>query len=386
MDRECTDPALRAQVEKLLRYEPKSDQAIARAIGSVISDPSLGEQLGATMLSEPAVLGGGETIGGYRLIGALGQGGMGLVYEAERIDSYDQRVAIKIVREMLPGSVEKFQQERQILADLVHPNIARLLDGGTTPRGLPYLVMELVDGAPIDQYCTDKNLSLVERLELFLEVCSAVSFAHRNLVVHRDLKPSNILVTSDAAVKLLDFGIARLLDPGGVQGDVTRDFGRLLTPNFASPEQVRGNRITTASDVYSLGVILYLLITGAKPYQVDTNSLSEVERLVCEQPPPSPSSIVRKNKRKRISGDLDWITMKALEKVPGRRYGSAAELMEDLPAGSSSTTQRNLSNRPFCATEQRCRGGWSHRRNRSCGRNPSRFLGLCSRQSSPRCR
>ena len=244
LDQECEDPEVRARVEELLSAEDGSDSFIAGTIDGVISDPSFARRLDAAQSSAGAApsstLGPGELVGQYRLVGELGRGGMGIVYEAERVDTYDQRVAIKIVQEILPGTIDRFQVERQILADLVHPNIARLLDGGTTAGGLHYLVMELVEGVPVDRYCDDNALGLRERLRLFLSICSAVSFAHHNLVVHRDLKPSNILVTPDGQPKLLDFGIARLLDPGGLQADATVAFGRLLTPDFASPEQVRG--------------------------------------------------------------------------------------------------------------------------------------------------
>ena len=334
LDQECEDPEVRARVEELLSAEDGSDSFIAGTIDGVISDPSFARRLDAAQSSASAApsstLGPGELVGQYRLVGELGRGGMGIVYEAERVDTYDQRVAIKIVQEILPGTIDRFQVERQILADLVHPNIARLLDGGTTAGGLHYLVMELVEGVPVDRYCDENALGLRERLNLFLSICSAVSFAHHNLVVHRDLKPSNILVTPDGQPKLLDFGIARLLDPGGLQADVTVAFGRLLTPDFASPEQVRGERVTTATDVYSLGILLYLLISGDKPYHVETGSLTATERVVCEQIPVAPSQRLAKLERRKVAGDLDWITLKALEKDPARRYGSAFGLMDDL--------------------------------------------------------
>jgi serine/threonine protein kinase/tetratricopeptide (TPR) repeat protein len=333
--RECDDPELIAEVERLIAHDSSSQDLIAGAVDEVITDTALAERIG----SDPGRFQGensgglapGDLIGPYRVVDSLGEGGMGVVYLGERADAtYEQRVAIKVVREALPGTVEKFQTERQILADLVHPNIARLLDGGSTPGGLPYLVMEFVDGDPIDTYADGHHLDLQERLRLFLSVCEAVRFAHRNLVVHRDLKPSNILVSAGGQPRLLDFGIARLLGPEGLQGDMTFSVGRFFTPEFASPEQVRGERVTTAADVYSLGVLLYLLITGERPYQVDTASLIGIERVVCEEIPTAPSTKLSGEARRAVAGDLDWITLKALEKDPERRYGSALELKEDL--------------------------------------------------------
>jgi serine/threonine-protein kinase len=334
LERECEDPEIRSRVEELLSHEEDSDKVIAGAIDGVMSDPSFARRLDLSRTdpkpTPSSTLGPGELIGQYRLIGELGRGGMGVVYEAERVDTYDQRVAVKVVQEAVPGTIDRFQVERQILADLVHPNIARLLDGGTTAGGLHYLVMELVEGVPVDKYCDDNGLGLRERLSLFMSICSAVSFAHTNLVVHRDLKPSNILVTAEGDPKLLDFGIARLLDPGGLQTDATVAFGRLLTPDYASPEQVRGERVTTATDVYSLGILLYRLISGEKPYHVDSTSPTATERVVCEQMPAAPSQHLDKIERRKVAGDLDWITLKALEKDPARRYGSASGLGDDL--------------------------------------------------------
>ena len=346
LSRNCDDPELIAEVSRLVEHDAGSVDFVAAVVDEVISDPVLAEQIG----SDPdrcadegsRGLSPGDLIGPYRIIDELGQGGMGVVYLGERADStYQQRVAIKIVREALPGTIEKFQQERQILADLVHPNIARLLDGGTTRGGLPYLIMELVEGQPIDAYADLHKLDLRERLDIFLSVCAAVRFAHRNLVVHRDLKPSNILVSEDGRPKLLDFGIARLLSPDGLPGDMTLSVGRFFTPEFASPEQILGERVTTASDVYSLGVLLYLLISGRKPYQIDTSSLAGIEEVVCHQIPAAPSARVTKEEGRTLAGDLDWITLKALEKDPDRRYGSALELIEDL--------ERHLNHEPVHA-------------------------------------
>ena len=333
--RSCDDPELIAEVERLIEHDTGSEDFVAGVVDDVISDPALAKQIwsgpGRFAEGDTGWLAPGDLIGPYRIVDTLGQGGMGVVYLGERADaSYEQRVAIKVVREALPGTVEKFQLERQILADLVHPNIARLLDGGTTGGGLPFLVMELVDGLPIDGYADLHRLDLRKRIDLFLSVCEGVRFAHRNLVVHRDLKPSNILVSKDGRPKLLDFGIARLLSPDSLPGDMTFSVGRLFTPEFASPEQVRGERVTTASDVYSLGVLLYLLVTGRKPYQIGTASLTDIEEVVCRQIPAAPSTRVTKEESRALAGDLDWITLKALEKNPDRRYGSVLELIEDL--------------------------------------------------------
>jgi len=232
----------------------------------------------------------GRRLGPYRLIEEIGQGGMGAVYRAVRADDqYQKQVAIKLVRTGFETrfAQARFRSERQILATLEHPNIARLLDGGTADDGSPYFVMELVEGIPIHQYCDAHKLSIPERLRLFRTVCCAIQYAHQSLVVHRDLKPANILVTSAGVPKLLDFGIAKILDANAFAGEVepTIDFLRMLTPEYASPEQVRGEAISTASDVYSLGVVLYLLLTGHRPYQVDGLSTEAMRQAVCESEP-----------------------------------------------------------------------------------------------------
>ena len=222
----------------------------------------------------------------------IGHGGMGEVYRAVRADGqYDKQVAIKLVRVGLdsPFLVERFRHERQILASLDHPNIARLHDGGTTDNGIPYLVMELIKGTPIDHYCDEHDLDIAERLQLFTQVCSAVQYAHQRLVIHRDIKPSNILVTEDKVPKLLDFGIAKIVDPlGGVETTLMQP----MTPEYASPEQIRGEPITTATDVYSLGVVLYRMLTGKSPYPETTRTPLEFARLICEAEPTRPSTAV----------------------------------------------------------------------------------------------
>lgn len=317
-----------------------------------------------------------ETIGPYRLLRELGQGGMGVVYLAERDDGqFRRRVAIKLVRsELNDGQAQRrFLTERQILAALNHPNIAQLLDGGVTSGERPYLVMEYVEGRPITEYCDTQRLDLASRLRLFQEVCAAVHHAHHNLVIHRDLKPSNIVVDGEGRVKLLDFGIAKLLNPslGPADAPFTRLEQWVMTPEYASPEQVRGEALTTASDVYSLGVILYELLAGHRPYRLTTRSPEEIVEVVCGRDPERPStragqtevvpladgtlqkitpevvSAARDSAVERLPrqlrGDLDAIAMNALRKEPGRRYGSAERLREDV--------QRYLEGRPVQARQ-----------------------------------
>jgi eukaryotic-like serine/threonine-protein kinase len=319
----------------------------------------------------------GQRIGPYRILHRIGSGGMGDVYLAVRADdAFNKRVAIKLVQTGIDTKeiLDRFRHERRILAALEHPNIARLLDGGTTDDGLPYFVMDFVEGTPIDEYSNRRRLSISERIALFRKVCLAVHYVHQNLVVHRDLKPSNILVTADGVPKLLDFGIAKLLKPEflGYSLDATRIEFRLMTPWYASPEQIRGEAVTTASDVYSLGVILYELLTSRCPYRPKTNAADEVLRAVCEQEPERPSLAVCQSKplesvnqttpplspaaiaeqrstvleklKRQLAGDLDMIAMKALRKEPERRYPSAEQLSEDLRRQSEAlpvTAQRD---------------------------------------------
>jgi tetratricopeptide (TPR) repeat protein len=274
----------------------------------------------------------GARIGPYRIVGEAGHGGMGTVYLAERDEPYHQRVALKVVRGLAALDdhlVRRFIEERQILATLEHPRIARLLDGGITPEGLPWFALEYVEGSPIDRYVELHQTPVDARIELFLAVCDAVQYAHRRLVVHRDLKPSNILVSADGDIKLLDFGIAKLV-AGGQEAE-TRTALRLMTPEYASPEQVRGETVTVASDVYSLGVLLYELLTSRRPYQLTGPVPLEVERAVLEQEPERPSrSVADKRLSRRLRGDLDTIVLTALRKEPARRYSSVEQLAADL--------------------------------------------------------
>jgi non-specific serine/threonine protein kinase/serine/threonine-protein kinase len=306
----------------------------------------------------------GQTIGAYRLKKELGRGGMGVVYLADRADDFQQKVAVKIVKRGIDTDfvLRRFRQERQVLAALSHPNIARLIDGGTTEDGRPFLVMEYIEGLPIDQFCDEHKLTIQARLKLFREVCSAVSYSHQRLIVHRDIKPSNILVTAEGTPKLLDFGIAKLLDQSLVSASYqpTAAAARMLTPDYASPEQLRGEETTTVSDVYSLGVLLYFLLTGFLPFQYSSNQLDKFARLVSEQNPEYPSALminagkttakksdVNSNEqslievagkrsteparlRRYLADDLDNIVLKALRKEIERRYSSVEQLSEDI--------------------------------------------------------
>lgn len=282
----------------------------------------------------------GQVIGSYHFESCIGHGGMGTVYLARRADRvFERQVAIKMIRRGMDSElvVRRFQQECQILASLDHPHIARLFDGGTTPEGLPYFVMEYVEGTPIDQYADAHSLDTRARVELCLRVLEAVQHAHARHIVHRDLKPSNVLVTAEGAPKLLDFGIAKILDPEA-QGDSTvTSLLRAMTPDYASPEQVRGEPETPATDVYALGLLLYELLTGHRPYRLATRSPDEIARVICEQDPLRPSAVVddtrdgsRELLQRRLAGALDAIVLKALRKEPSERYPTVAALADDL--------------------------------------------------------
>lgn len=357
------DDTLRAELEALLAAYDSEKSAPA--------DPLPGRSRNAPDVA-------GTQIGPYRVVREIGAGGMGAVYLASRADdTFNKRVAIKLVQAGVHTEeiLRRFRHERQILATFDHPNIAKLLDGGTTEQGLPYFVMDYVEGTRIDEYCESHKLNVSERIRLFRGVCSAVQYVHQNLVVHRDLKPGNILVTPDGVPKLLDFGIAKLLKPDMFTSlmDATRVEFRLMTPGYASPEQVRGEPVTTASDVYSLGVILYELLTSQRPYRVKTDSPAEILRAVCEQDPEKPSTAVTRPEetgqtrtltpeiiaakrgtlpdklKKQLSGDLDTIVAKALRKEPQRRYVSVEQLSEDL--------RRHLEGLPVSAH----RDSWTYR-------------------------
>ena len=352
-------PELRRELEGMLESTDEQDtevQSTEQWFGGLLAS-ALDTEPGSSSDSEGIldVLTGRSddvrpgTVGAYRILDELGRGGLGTVYRAERDDAeYSRQVALKLVRRGLesPEVEERFRLERQILAKLDHPHIARLYDGGTTREGRPYFVMELIEGGRLDHWCRDTEAPLNERLQLMRKVCDAVHYAHRNLVLHRDLKPSNILVDADGQPKLLDFGIAKVLDqdpgddtePVAQSPELTVTGNLLLTPEFASPEQVRAEVLTTASDVYSLGVLLYILITGQPPYQLDRRRASEIERVVCGVEPERPSAVARRSPEGAAPGwnprsggdDLDNIVGMALRKEPERRYVSAAELSEDL--------------------------------------------------------
>ncbi len=292
---------------------------------------------------EMSILSPGNRVGAYAVVGELGRGGMGAVFLAERADgAFKKQVAIKILKRGTDTDevLRRFRAEREILARLDHPNIARLIDAGTTDDGLPYLVMDYVDGKPITKYADEHELSVTERLKLFRVVCSAVSYAHQNLVIHRDIKPSNVFVTKMGEIKLLDFGIAKLLQEAGVeQADVTLTVHRVMTPEYASPEQVKGEPVTTVSDVYSLGVFLYELLTGQRPYKLKQRTPDEITKAICDQEPERPSTAIAKGvgnakvqipNSKLLRGDLDNIVLKALRKEPQRRYASVDLLSEDI--------------------------------------------------------
>ena len=364
LERECHgDDAVRNEVSRLLK---SSDNAPAW-----LDRPALGAAKPFVNLESSKME--GRRFGGYTLIREIGRGGAGVVYLAERSDeTFHRQVAIKLV--LPPASsaavIARFQQEREILASLDHPNIAKLLDAGVTEEGWPFFVMEFVDGQPIHRWCDDRKLNVDQRLELFRGVIEAVRFAHQHLVVHRDLKPGNIFVTNDGIVKLLDFGIAKILSDGKTgEAPATQTLAQMMTPEYASPEQVKGTLITTQSDVYSLGVVLYELLTGHRPHLLLSAAMHEMVRMISEVDPVRPSEIITTSGqepghdrtqitpetvsavregdlnrlRKRLAGDLDSILLMALRKEPERRYHSVEALAEDL--------RRHLQHLPITARE-----------------------------------
>ena len=316
------DPELRARVQRLLSAHDSATLITAW------DRPALENAAGALPAgdSDSEI---GEAIGPYRIVAVIGAGGMGKVYRAQRADSqYDQDVAIKRIKRGMDAEqiILRFRAERQILAKLEHPNITRLLDGGATPDGLPYLVMEYVEGISPTKYCDEHGLGVRQRIELFRQICSAVHYAHQRMVIHRDLKPGNILVTPGGVPKLLDFGIAKVFTAAPTTANPNLETAmHLMTPGYASPEQIRGEVVTTATDVYSLGVILYELLSGHSPYRRLDRPLHELMTAVCEEPPEKPSE-----RRHELRGDLDNIILKALRKDPAERYASADQFSEDL--------------------------------------------------------
>ncbi len=355
---------LRREVESLVASHEQAGSSFLNA-----STPATRENSARTIRT-------GSKIGAYDIHEEIGHGGMGEVFAASRADGqYEKKVAIKLVRSGHNTDFinERFLNERQILASLDHPNISRLLDGGTTSDGVPYLVMELVEGVPIDAYCDTRKLSVTERLQLFRQVCAAVQYAHQRLVIHRDIKPGNILVTADGTPKLLDFGIAKILDAGG---SAETTLMRPMTPEYASPEQIRGDSISTSTDVYSLGVVLYQLLTGRSPYRVATRTPAKLAEAITHDEPERPSTSVQRTEtnrangnskeptpetvsgtreatplrlQKRLRGDLDFILLKALRKEPAQRYSSVEQFSEDI--------RRHLEGVPVTARK----GTWSYR-------------------------
>lgn len=363
VDRSCAgQPELRREVDSLLTYARSTRQFIDQPAMHVLAPSLAGEFVVDRWDSDRLI---GKIVSQYRIVAPLASGGMGDVFRAVRADNQDeQQIALKLMRagQDFGSFLDRFRNERRILAALEHPNITRLLDGGTTDDGTPYFVMELVEGLPIDLYCEGHHLSVEERLQVFMQVCSAVQYAHQRLIIHRDIKPGNILVTNVGVPKLMDFGIAKILnvDDEGPQ-NATITALRAFTPAYASPEQINGESITTASDVYSLGVVLYELLTGRSPYRVTKQNSHELARAICEVEPQKPSTAVAQAAHsltpptdrhgahdglpdklsKRLRGDLDNIVLMAMRKEPQRRYASVEQFKDDI--------RRHLENLPVVA-------------------------------------
>ncbi|HYO83342.1 MAG TPA: serine/threonine-protein kinase, partial [Bryobacteraceae bacterium] len=379
LDKHCPDEGVRAEVASLLRAHQTGND--------FLEQPSrAGVELVAALRPDSLI---GECVGPWRLVEEIGRGGMGTVYRAIRADDeFRREVAIKIVARGMDTDMllRRFRTERQILANLEHPYIARLIDGGTTPGGLPYFVMEYVAGLPLTEYCDKHRLSVSARIELFRKVCSAVAYAHGSLVVHRDLKPANILVTHDGTPKLLDFGIARIFREGSRElSEPTVTMLRMATPAYASPEQIRGGVAGIPSDVYSLGVILYELLTGHRPYRLPTGDSGELARVICEREPTRASTVIGFSEsversdgeltvvdpstvchdrdttidqlRRKLRGDIDNILMMALRKEAHRRYESVEQFSLDL--------QRHGAGLPIIAR----RDTWNYRLSKFIERN-----------------
>jgi len=359
--RQCDDDALRGEVLALLR----ADAAASGRTEMRARAPDVVARLAEQLDEAGSGVHSGLRLGAFRLLREIGRGGMGAVWLAERADGeFEQQVAIKLIRGGWDAAEtqQRFRAERQILAGLQHPNIAHLVDGGVTADGRPWLALEYVDGVDLRAWCDAQQLDLRQRLELFLTVCEAVQHAHQRLIVHRDLKPSNLLVSRDGVVKLLDFGIAKLIDNDAAGVSATRIF----TPEYAAPEQVRGEVVTTAVDIYALGLLLYELLSGQRPYKVENSTPAAYERAILDQEPTRPSLAVTRDAdaaqaiaakrhltperlRRELRGDLDAIVLKALRKEPALRYANASEFAADV--------QRHLQRRPVLAR----RGGWRYR-------------------------
>ena len=347
------DAGLRREIEALLESADEAESLIEAPAPTRLSHLATDDRRGSYI---------GRQIGSYKIEREIGRGGMGAVFLAVRADDeFDKKVAIKLIKRGFDTDeiIDRFRRERRILAALEHPFITRLIDGGTTPDGLPYLVMDYVEGLPLTRYCAAHRVSLEQRLDIFLKICSAVNYAHQNLIIHRDLKPSNVIVTGDGTPKLLDFGIAKLTAPdaSATLGGGAPTVFRVMTPEYASPEQVGGQPVTTASDIYSLGVVLYELLTGTRPFRIRTNSAEEISRIISDTAPTRPSESARRGEGEKkgkgekeegqsaskvsssaslpfsssaLRGDLDNIILMAMRKEPERRYSSVAQFAEDI--------------------------------------------------------